>query len=299
MPCIKCGAIFILCCIRVYAGTAAAVSFFFPDSEGRYCMRINRIRLNCRRERAFPAELGAFCSFYYFRTPVIVSGAGSEAASKGGAAIVLFGGSRYEFSPVNGGILSFDCVTFRINAAEKQYITDLGVPSGELIAVRDDYVISNILRCMKVQSTDTASTDGEFMELSLRLIMLALSGFVSGEDNASVRRIPRYAELRSVREAIYDDPTGEWSSAMLAEDMGISRAYFHRIYFEAFGVTCRQDVIASRLMYASELLKNTDLSVSAIAERCGYESESYFMRQFKQHKGCTPSEFRSLSERKE
>lgn len=262
-------------------------------------MRINRIRLNCRRERAFPAELGALCSFYYFRTPVTVNVHGSETASRGGAAIVLSGGSRCGFSPVNGGSLSYDCVTFRMNTAEKQYINDLGVPFGELIAVRDDYVISNILRCMKSQSTDDLPNNGEFMELSLRLIMLALSDFVSGETDVPERRTPRYAELKAIREAIYDDPAGDWNSAIMAEDMGISRAYFHRIYFEAFGVTCRQDVIESRLMCASDLLKNTGLSVSAVAERCGYESESYFMRQFKQHKGCTPSEYRSIAERKE
>jgi AraC-like DNA-binding protein len=78
----------------------------------------------------------------------------------------------------------------------------------------------------------------------------------------------------------------------MCEDMQISRTYFHRLYFEAFGVTFRQDIIESRLIHASELLKNTDLSVTAISETCGYDSESYFMRQFKQHKGCTPSEYR-------
>jgi len=261
-------------------------------------MRINRIRLNCRRVRTFPAELGALCSFYYFRTPVKVSGHGSETSSEGGAAIVLYGGSRCEFSPVNGS-LNYDCVTFRMNTAEKQYINDLGVPFGELIPVRDDYVISNILRCMKAQSTDDLPNNNEFMELSVRLIMLALSGQLSGETADAEKLPPRYSELKAIREAIYEDPAGEWNSTIMAEDMGISRAYFHRIYFEAFGVTCRQDVIESRLMFAAELLKNTGLTVSAVAERCGYESESYFMRQFKQHKGCTPTEYRSIAERKD
>ncbi|MBQ1519507.1 MAG: helix-turn-helix transcriptional regulator, partial [Ruminococcus sp.] len=27
-------------------------------------------------------------------------------------------------------------------------------------------------------------------------------------------------------------------------------------------------------------------------ETCGYDSDAYFMRQFKQHKGFTPSEYR-------
>jgi AraC-like DNA-binding protein len=78
----------------------------------------------------------------------------------------------------------------------------------------------------------------------------------------------------------------------MCDEMRISRTYFHRLWFAAFGVTCRQDVIESRLLRAAELLKNTDKSVYEIAVDCGYDSESYFMRQFKKHKNCTPSEFR-------
>ena len=40
------------------------------------------------------------------------------------------------------------------------------------------------------------------------------------------------------------------------------------------------------------MLRNTENSVAQIAELCGYDSESYFMRQFKLHKGCTPTEYR-------
>ncbi|HOC33408.1 MAG TPA: AraC family transcriptional regulator, partial [Ruminococcus flavefaciens] len=104
--------------------------------------------------------------------------------------------------------------------------------------------------------------------------------------------IPRYNELKAIRDAIYDEPMTHWSAEEISEDMGISRPYFHRLYLSAFGVTCRQDIIESRLIYASELLRTTDMSISAVAETCGYDSDAYFMRQFKQHKGCTPSEYR-------
>ena len=119
-----------------------------------------------------------------------------------------------------------------------------------------------------------------------------MSESLSPERKTPEDSIPKFAELKALREAIYDDPMSSWSADEICEDMDISKTYFHRLYFAAFGVTCRQDVIESRLLYAAELLKNTDLSVSAIAEQCGYDSDSYFMKQFKQHKGCTPSEYR-------
>ena len=43
---------------------------------------------------------------------------------------------------------------------------------------------------------------------------------------------------------------------------------------------------------AKRLLVETNNSVSLIAEKCGYENDSYFMRQFKSHIGITPSEYR-------
>lgn len=83
-----------------------------------------------------------------------------------------------------------------------------------------------------------------------------------------------------------------WSVGMVCRQLSVSKTYFHRIYVNAFGTTFTQDVIESRLLYASQLLADTDLSVSAVAEKCGYESDAYFMRQFRQHRGCTPTEYR-------
>ena len=258
-------------------------------------MQVSRIRLNCRRDKPITGDIGTNHTLYYFRSPVILVSGSRETPADSGTAVLSSGGLRHEFRPVKNNVLSFDCVSFRMTAADRQYVESLGIEPDEPVAVKDDYVLSGLLRCMRSQSVTKTKNQGEFMELSLRLVLLAVSSAADAvEDNE--RHVPRYAELKALREAIYDDPTGDWNSAVMAEDMEISRAYFHRIYFEAFGVTCRQDVIESRLMHAAELLKNSDLSISAIAEQCGYESESYFMRQFKQHKGMTPSEYRNSPE---
>lgn len=104
--------------------------------------------------------------------------------------------------------------------------------------------------------------------------------------------VPRYPQLKEIRREMYDDPVENLSVDKLCRRLAVSRTYFHRIYMAAFGVTFRQDAIKSRLSYACRLLLETELSVGMIAEKCGYESESYFMRQFRQHMGCTPSEYR-------
>ena len=43
---------------------------------------------------------------------------------------------------------------------------------------------------------------------------------------------------------------------------------------------------------AKELLKTTNLRIQEIAEQCGYENASHFMRQFKDKIGMTAVQFR-------
>ena len=53
-----------------------------------------------------------------------------------------------------------------------------------------------------------------------------------------------------------------------------------------------QDIITSRIQFATELLKNPEIPIEKVAEMCGYASASYFIRQFKEQTGSTPSQFR-------
>ena len=126
----------------------------------------------------------------------------------------------------------------------------------------------------------------------MRIIFLTLCDILYENKEKDIPNIPRYEQLKALREAIYSDPVRKWSVEEICSEMNVSRAYFHRIYQNAFGITCGQDIISGRLSYAADLLENTEMSVSLIAEKCGYDSDSYFMRQFRKHKGCTPTEYR-------
>jgi len=46
---------------------------------------------------------------------------------------------------------------------------------------------------------------------------------------------------------------------------------------------------------AKYLLLTTSLSLPAIAFKCGYEDDKYFMRQFRQFTGTTPNSYRNSS----
>lgn len=253
-------------------------------------MKINSIRLNCRSSAAL--TLGNDTALVFFRTPVIFTDGAYGRRISGNSAVLTTGGSSSIFRPSDGNSLRYDLVSFRTSAADRQYIASLDIPLDTPIELRDDLVVPTTLRAVSSRSARRGKHFSEFAELSMKLIFISLSDAANSIMPTPRETIPRYSELKRLRDAIYDDPMNSWSVEEMCGEMNISRTYFHRLYLAAFGVTCRQDVIESRLLYAAELLKNTDMSVSAIAEQCGYDSESYFMRQFKKHKDCTPSEYR-------
>ena len=59
-----------------------------------------------------------------------------------------------------------------------------------------------------------------------------------------------------------------------------------------FDMTIMQYVQEERMKLARELLSNTSLSITDIADRCGFPDVEYFSRCFKKKEGVSPSEWR-------
>ena len=95
--------------------------------------------------------------------------------------------------------------------------------------------------------------------------------------------------LRLIR-AEYCDPTLD--NRRLAGACSISEVYFRRLFTQAFGQSPKQMVIDLRLGRARRLLAEGVLSISGVAEACGFAGQYYFCRLFKERMGKTPSQYR-------
>jgi len=58
-----------------------------------------------------------------------------------------------------------------------------------------------------------------------------------------------------------------------------------------YDITPKQYILNARIRRAKQLLCDTPLTVTAIAEKCGFSSVYHFCRSFKQHTGQTPTEY--------
>lgn len=72
----------------------------------------------------------------------------------------------------------------------------------------------------------------------------------------------------------------------------VSEGYFRRIFLQVYGISPRRYLILRRMARAKELLLTAPLSCREIAAQCGFDSESYFSKEFRRHTGKSASDFR-------
>lgn len=82
------------------------------------------------------------------------------------------------------------------------------------------------------------------------------------------------------------------SISSIADALGMSEAYICRIYKQLTLHTILESIVNIRMRKARELLKDTDCSVSLIAEKSGFANSTYFYTAFKAANGVTPSDYR-------
>lgn len=78
----------------------------------------------------------------------------------------------------------------------------------------------------------------------------------------------------------------------IAHYVGISRSYLFRKFQGKTGQSPKDYLDSYRLKHAGQLLRETDLSITAIAYSVGFENNLYFSKAFRKYTGTSPSEYR-------
>lgn len=81
------------------------------------------------------------------------------------------------------------------------------------------------------------------------------------------------------------------SNKILAQQIGFSEVYFRKVFSAQFGVSPKQYILDVRMQKAKQLLTDGVLTVTSIAEECGFSSVYHFSRAFKQKTGISPTEY--------
>lgn len=79
----------------------------------------------------------------------------------------------------------------------------------------------------------------------------------------------------------------------LAQLVNLNEQYLCRFFKKAIGKTLVEYIIEYRVERAAEQLAQRDGRIMEVCFNCGFENAGYFIRKFKQLKGCTPSVYRA------
>ncbi|MFT2016100.1 AraC family transcriptional regulator [Streptomyces sp. 796.1] len=94
---------------------------------------------------------------------------------------------------------------------------------------------------------------------------------------------------------LHDAPARPWTVAGLAAEVGVSRAALARRFTAAVGEPPMSYLAGWRVALATDLLRETDQTVAAIAKKVGYAHAFALSAAFKRLHGTRPSDHRSPS----
>lgn len=81
----------------------------------------------------------------------------------------------------------------------------------------------------------------------------------------------------------------------LAGQIFLNKNYISQMFMKHLGISFGNYLESVRIYKAQELLRNTEISVTKIAEESGYTSQSYFAKAFKKRVGVSPMKYRAMS----
>ena len=157
--------------------------------------------------------------------------------------------------------------------------------------------------CRKIIRVDQRSTLNARFEsfgYACSLLSLLLRSDPEALDSAPTGNVRRHKQaLLDADHHLRTHLEEEVDLVKLAADSHLHPTYFHKLFSAAYGRSPAQQLMQHRLNQARVYLHDDDRPIAEIARLCGFSSQSYFCRKFKELTTQTPSAYRcSLRKRR-
>jgi AraC family transcriptional regulator len=139
--------------------------------------------------------------------------------------------------------------------------------------------------------------DDGFSAVACEGIMLEIVAAFGRSGTAAVANTKPPAWLRAAREFMHENAFVSLTMAQIARAAGRHEIHLAREFRRFFGIPVGAYMRRLRTEQAERLLLKPQISISEIAQSCGFASHSHLCREFKAHFGITPSEYRARNRR--
>ena len=117
------------------------------------------------------------------------------------------------------------------------------------------------------------------------------------EEQSDDKRLEKDLRIAGVEEYIAQNYSqNDLSVSKIADQFGITPNYMSHYFKEQKGEGLLDYIIKFRIGRAKQLMRETDRSVSAIAQEVGFTNSVVFTKAFKRYEGITPTQYRKLPE---
>lgn len=115
-------------------------------------------------------------------------------------------------------------------------------------------------------------------------------------DNHSLNNQTSLVEIYQLKHFIENHYASEINLTKIAKKFHISESYLIRKFKKDIGDTPIVFCIKQRIKQAKHLLSTTNMDITQISMNVGFNSSSYFSKEFKKYTGLTPSDFKRNNE---
>ena len=168
----------------------------------------------------------------------------------------------------------------------------MGVDNGHFYALLRQLVDEN----RDPQPDATQMSEALLRQAVIHLTRLYRSGSESAARPLSAPALTRDGLMPVLEDAFYYR-YATLTLGELSRLLNLSVRQTQRLLQESFGKTFSQKLTEARMAAASQLLSNTALSVTQIAERVGYSSIEHFSSAFRRSVGVSPRRYRQGEEK--
>lgn len=170
---------------------------------------------------------------------------------------------------------------------DEPFISNSNLPLGTPLKIDDFSFMHNLFRLITIENKSNEEYKEAIMLKLLQIIFYKLLA-----SNIPLQASIIVSDIYDLRKEIQAKPEYDWTLELMADKLNISVGYLQNLYKATFGISCMEEVIKNRIIMAKNLLTTSNFNIAEIANRCGYNTQEHFFRQFKKQTGITPRTYR-------
>lgn len=194
-------------------------------------------------------------------------------------------------------VISFSVNTARqIDAFLEADVSETGFRAGKIKApVQRQEAILLLVNRMLYEFESRPPLGRSLCLALLAQLLVSLQRYRAGEEESDGNEDSARGRMREVAAYLCEHAREPVTLTEVADHFAVSPSHLSRIFHQETGFGIREYLVHYRIRLACDLLLNTGLSVTQIADQCGFNDSNYFGDAFKKATGLSPREYRRLS----